>query len=85
MFGWRKRVGYIGPTVMEVVPYEFYKFAPDGVGLVGVTCNIDDWSADYFDQALAQVTTGRGLSRLARGRFHHSRRRALDRGAWQGV
>jgi maleate isomerase len=57
MFGWRKRIGYIGPTVMEVVPYEFYKFAPDGVGLVGVTCNIDDWSADYFDQALAQVTT----------------------------
>ena len=57
MFGWRKRIGYIGPTVMEVVPYEFYKYAPDGVGLVGVTCNIDDWSAEYFDKALAQVTT----------------------------
>ena len=57
MFGWRKRIGYIGPTVMEVVPYEFYRFAPDGVGLVGVTCNIDDWSERYFDQALAQVTT----------------------------
>jgi maleate cis-trans isomerase len=57
MFGWRKRIGYIGPTVMEVVPYEFYRFAPDGVGLVGVTCNIDDWSAEYFDKALAQVTT----------------------------
>jgi maleate isomerase len=57
MFGWRKRIGYIGPTVMEVVPYEFYRFAPDGVGLVGVTCNIDDWSQKFFDQALAQVTT----------------------------
>jgi len=57
MFGWRRRIGYIGPTVMEVVPYEFYRFAPDGVGLVGVTCNIDDWSQDYFNQALAQVTT----------------------------
>jgi maleate cis-trans isomerase len=57
MFGWRKRIGYIGPTVMEVVPYEFYRFAPDGVGLVGVTCNIDDWSREFFDQALAQVTT----------------------------
>ncbi len=55
MFGWRKRIGYIGPTVMEVVPYEFYRFAPDGVGLVGVTCNIDDWSAGWFDKALAQV------------------------------
>ena len=56
MFGWRKRIGYIGPTVMEVVPYEFYRFAPEGVGLVGVTCNIDDWSQEHFDQALAQVT-----------------------------
>ena len=55
MFGWRKRIGYIGPTVMEVVPYEFYRFAPDGVGLVGITCNIDDWSAEWFDKALAQV------------------------------
>jgi maleate cis-trans isomerase len=55
MFGWRKRIGYIGPTVMEVVPYEFYKFAPDGIGLAGVTCNIDDWSAEWFDKALAQV------------------------------
>jgi maleate cis-trans isomerase len=57
MFGWRKRIGYIGPTVMEVVPYEFYRYAPDGIGLVGVTCNIDDWSAEYFDKALAQVST----------------------------
>jgi maleate isomerase len=55
MFGWRKRIGYIGPTVMEVVPYEFYQFAPDGIGLVGVTCAIDDWSAEWFDKALAQV------------------------------
>src|SRR5947207_3739518 len=45
------------PTVMEVVPYEFYRVAPEGVGLVGVTCNIDDWSQEHFDQALAQVTT----------------------------
>jgi maleate isomerase len=52
MFGWRKRIGYIGPTVMEVVPYEFYRFAPDGVGLVGVTCNIDDWSSDQFEQSV---------------------------------
>src|SRR5437868_11970302 len=57
MFGWRKRIGYIGPTVMEVVPYDFYRLAPDGIGLVGVTCNIDDWSQSYFDQALARVTT----------------------------
>lgn len=56
MFGKRKRIGYIGPTVMEVMPYDFYRFAPEGIGLVGVTCNIDDWSAEHFDKALAQVT-----------------------------
>jgi maleate cis-trans isomerase len=55
MFGWRKRIGYIGPTVMEVVPYEFYRFAPDGIGLVGVTCSIDDWSPEHFEKGLAQV------------------------------
>jgi len=57
MFGWRKRVGYIGPTVVELVAYDFYRFAPDGVGLVGVTCNIDDWGPEQFERALSQVTT----------------------------
>jgi maleate cis-trans isomerase len=60
MFGWRHRIGYIAPTVMEVVPYDFYRFAPDGVGLVGVTCNIDDWRPDEFDKGLAQVATAAG-------------------------
>ncbi|HLH98358.1 MAG TPA: hypothetical protein VKW08_24885 [Xanthobacteraceae bacterium] len=55
MFGWRKRIGYISPTVLEVVPYEFYRFAPEGIGLVGVTCSIDDWSPEQFDKGLAQV------------------------------
>jgi len=56
MFGWRKRIGYITPTVMEVVPYEFYRFAPDGVGLVGVTCNIDSWEPHEFEKGLSQVS-----------------------------
>jgi maleate isomerase len=55
MFGWRARIGYISPTVIEVLPYEFYKFAPDGVGLVGTTCGIDDWKPDEFEKGLAQV------------------------------
>lgn len=57
MFGWRRRVGYIAPTVMEVVPYDFYRFAPEGVGLVGVTCNIDDWRPEEFEKGLAQVSS----------------------------
>ena len=57
MFGWRRRIGYIAPTVIEVVAFDFYRFAPDGVGLVGVTCNIDDWRPEEFDKVLAQVST----------------------------
>ncbi|HXF33433.1 MAG TPA: hypothetical protein VN603_02585, partial [Candidatus Acidoferrales bacterium] len=56
MFGWRKRIGYISPTVMELVPYEFYQFAPEGVGLVGVTCNIDDLKPEEFEKALSVVS-----------------------------
>ena len=55
MFGSRKRIGYIAPTVIEVVAYEFYRFAPDGIGLTGVTCSIDDWRPEEFDKGLAQV------------------------------
>lgn len=55
MFGDRKRIGYITPTVIEVVAYDFYRFAPDGVGLVGVSCGIDNWSPEEFDKGLDQV------------------------------
>jgi maleate cis-trans isomerase len=55
MFGWRRRIGYITPTVMEVAAYDFYRFAPDGVGLVAVTCGIDDWRPEEFEKGLAQV------------------------------
>ena len=55
MFGSRKRIGYIAPTVIEVVAYEFYRFAPDGIGLTGVTCGIDDWRPSEFEKGLAQV------------------------------
>lgn len=57
MFGWRARIGYISPTVIEVLPFEFYRFAPEGVGLVGSTCSIDDWRPEEFEKGLAQVKT----------------------------
>jgi maleate isomerase len=60
MFGARKRIGYISPSVLEVVPFDFYRFAPAGIGLVGVTCNIDDWTQEHFDRALAQVKEAAG-------------------------
>src|SRR5437763_14632881 len=55
MFGQRKRIGYIAPTVIEVVAYEFYRFAPEGIGLTGVTCSIDDWRPEEFEKGLAQA------------------------------
>lgn len=55
MFGWRRRIGYITPTVMEVTAYDFYRFAPEGMGLVAATCGIDDWRPEEFEKGLAQV------------------------------
>jgi len=37
------------------VAFEFYRFAPDGIGLTGVTCGIDDWRPEEFEKGLAQV------------------------------
>ena len=55
MFGSRKRIGYIAPTVIEVVAYEFYRFAPEGIGITGVTCSIDDWRPEEFEKGLASM------------------------------
>jgi maleate cis-trans isomerase len=60
MFGSRKRIGYISPSVLELVPFDFYRFAPDGIGLVGVTCNIDDWTEPHFERALGEVKEAAG-------------------------
>ena len=51
-FGWRKRIGCISPSVMEVISFDFYRFAPDGVGFVGVTDNTNTWSSEDIDTAL---------------------------------
>lgn len=55
MFGWRKRIGYVTPSVMETAAYEFYQFAPEGIGLVSVSCNIEDWKADEYSRGLDQI------------------------------
>ena len=52
---WDKRIGVIGPTVIELIAYDFYKYAPKRTGLVGVTCNINAWAKDEFEKALSVV------------------------------
>lgn len=52
---WDKRIGFISPTVIEMSGYDFYKYAPPRVGLVGVTCSINAWAKDEFEKALDKV------------------------------
>jgi maleate cis-trans isomerase len=43
MYGWRARIGNISPTACaEILPYEFYRVAPDGVTFVTTNLLIRD-------------------------------------------
>jgi maleate isomerase len=55
MFAWRARIGYLCPSVFEMIAYDFYRIAPPGVGLIGVTCMIDGWQADAYRTGLARI------------------------------
>ena len=55
MFGYRARIGYISPSVIELNAYDFYRIVPDGVGLVAVACMVGGWKEDAYRQALEQV------------------------------
>lgn len=55
MFGWRARIGYLCPSVLEMITYDFYRIAPAGVGLIGVTCMIEGWSREAYRKGLEQV------------------------------
>ena len=48
MFGWRARIGYLCPSVFEMIAYDFYRIVPPGVGMIGVTCMIEGWQADAY-------------------------------------
>jgi maleate cis-trans isomerase len=53
--GWRARIGVISPTVLERIPLDFQRIAPEGAMLCGVTCGMGGWAADQYAAALAQV------------------------------
>lgn len=55
MFGYRARIGYISPSVIELNAYDFYRIVPKGVGLVAVACMVGGWKEDAYKQALTQV------------------------------
>ena len=64
MYGWRARIGNISPTACaEILPYEFYRVAPDGVTFVTTNLVIRDAretsqvaaSWDRFDTAFEDL------------------------------
>ncbi len=55
MFGYRARIGYISPSVIELNAYDFYRIVPQGVGLIAVACMVEGWKEDAYKRALAQV------------------------------
>jgi maleate isomerase len=66
MFGYRARIGYISPSVMELNAYDFYRIVPKGIGLIAVTCMVEGWKEDAYKRALAQVEAcARELGRRA--------------------
>ena len=55
MNGWRKRIGFISPSIIETTIHDFMRFAPPGIGHVGITSNIQTWGRDHFEGALARL------------------------------
>ena len=55
MFGYRARIGYISPSVIELNAYDFYRIVPDGVGMIAVACLVGGWKEDAYREALKQV------------------------------
>ncbi|HLH70780.1 MAG TPA: hypothetical protein VKY90_17635 [Candidatus Dormibacteraeota bacterium] len=68
MFGWRRRIGYISPGALEIPAYDFYRVAPEGVGLVALTAPISDWRTEEYDKNLEQVE--RAAAYLAKRQVH---------------
>jgi hypothetical protein len=42
MLDGRARIGYLCPSVFEMIAYDFYRIVPPGVGLIGV--HLYTWS-----------------------------------------
>lgn len=53
--GWRARIGVISPTVLERIPLDFQRIAPEGAMLCGITTGMGGWAGNQYGQALAQL------------------------------
>ena len=67
MYGWRARIGNISPTACaEILPYEFYRVAPEGVTFVSTNLVIRD--ARESSQGCGEIRVWRELIAAARTR-----------------
>ena len=55
MFGYRARIGFISPSVIELRAYDFYRIVPKGVGMIAVTCMVEGWKEEAYKKTLAKV------------------------------
>ena len=63
MYGWRARIGNISPTACsEILPYEFYRVAPEGVTFVSTNLVIRDARESSQVEAFSVQICGRKKS-----------------------
>jgi len=67
MYGWRARIGFIGPqTVAENTTYQFYRIVPEGVLHVVYPLGISELTRGEVEQALKRIDAA--ITELARRR-----------------
>ena len=55
MYGWRRRIGFISPSVHETTVHDFFEYKLDGIGIVGLTSNIKGFVKGEFEGAMNRV------------------------------
>lgn len=55
MNGWRKRIGFISPSVHETTMHDFFQYKLEGIGIVGLTSNIKGFIKGAFEDAMSRV------------------------------
>jgi len=64
MFGYRARIGYISPSVVELNGYDFYRIVPDGVGKIAVACMVGGWKEEAYKERSSRSKVARKRSYL---------------------
>jgi maleate isomerase len=55
MYGWRARIGHVGPSRGDTLVYEFYKMFPEGFMMFNTTGTVRQLVDDDFERALHRI------------------------------